>query len=103
MSAKDEVVGYHPDMKPQINGQQCFLNMDRPCGADCMAFQTDRPQGVEYNGQWANCLVLTTAHKAAKHLIVLAQCGGTLVKQAQDQERKNQTAPSINIPRPVVR
>jgi len=51
----------------------CFIDGSRPCTAECMAFQTPVPDGRDYESQqWAHCMVLTSAHKMAKHLVVLA-------------------------------
>jgi len=96
MSLDDEVV-YHPDMKDNdaANGLVCFLSHDRPCGADCMAFTMEKLDGQEYLGQWANCRVLVGLHKGAKHLTILAQVGGQLVKHQADTTRRSQSAPPM--------
>lgn len=78
---------HHADMKPvaapeKQNGLMCWLNMERPCGADCMAY-LDPPlaKGPDYDGkQWANCIVLVGLHQESKHVTILAQ---HLVKQAR--------------------
>jgi hypothetical protein len=74
MTMEEQV--HHPDMKkPQENGLMCWLNMDRPCGPDCMAF-ADPPlaKGADYEDkQWANCILLVGVHQASKHVAVLAQ------------------------------
>ncbi len=75
----DEQV-HHPDMMPapepeKQNGLMCWLNMERPCGADCMAY-VDPPlvKGPDYEGkQWANCIILASLHQESKHVAVLAQ------------------------------
>lgn len=74
MSDKDQV--YHPNMTEKIagNGLQCFLNMDRPCGPDCMAY-VNPPivKGPDYDGkQWANCLLLTSSQQISKHIVAIA-------------------------------
>lgn len=81
------------------NGLICFLDHDRPCGADCMAFG-EPPEGVDYQGkQWANCLLLTSAHRGSKHLVVLASIGSDLVKKARteqaDRLRAQQPPPPV--------
>lgn len=94
-------MSYHPDQKPmgKDNGLMCFKDMTRPCGADCMAFQLERPQGPDYkNQQWANCMILTNQHKSAKHLVILAVGVGKLVEQQQDSVRTNQRPPGVVLP-----
>lgn len=97
-SDSDDEFAYHPDMRPKGTGLQCFMNGDRVCGADCMAFQTDRPEGPDYQDQWAHCMLLTNLHRGAKHLVVLTQSVNTIVRQGQDMARQNQVPPGIPIP-----
>ena len=79
-----------------VNGLVCFLNQNRPCGADCMAYlpASERPQGVEYaEAQWASCLLLVNAHRTGKHLVVLAGSAADAVKLKKDGARMGQQAP----------
>ncbi len=76
------------------NGLVCWRDKERPCAPDCMAF-IEPPEGADYAGkQWANCLVLVNEHRTGKHLTILAQVGGELVKarkvEAADKQRLNQ-------------
>jgi len=87
----DEEMAYHPDIK-EPNGLFCFKDHSRACGPDCMAFLTDRPEGPDYRGQWASCMILVNEHKSAKHLVIIAQGASTLIKQGQDKARASQTA-----------
>jgi len=99
----EEERAYHPDIKePPKNGLYCFKDQHRPCGADCMAFQTEKPEGPDYRGQWANCVILTSEHKAAKHLTIIAKGVDALLKQGQDRARTSQVPPSVVMP-PVPR
>lgn len=102
---EDNERAYHPDMKEDTpeNGLICFLNHERPCGADCMAFTTDKPASQEYVGQWSNCRVLTSLHQGAKHLTILAHAGGQLVKGQVDNNRRNQSTPPAPYVPPVNR
>ncbi len=82
---------------PPPTGLACFLNAERMCGADCMAFDA-APDGADYKDkQWANCMLLVNAHRGGKHLIVLAQVGSALVQSAKneaaDRLRSNQPLP----------
>lgn len=81
------------------NGLVCFLNNDRPCGPDCMAF-AEPPEGADYQGkQWANCMILVNAHRVGKHLPILCSLGNELVKKAKneaaDRARANQPPPPV--------
>lgn len=79
---------------PEVKGA-CFLNQDRVCGADCMAFLPTAPQGVAYIGQqWAHCLLLVNAERTGKHLIVLADIGNKLVASKRQEEREKK-APGV--------
>lgn len=93
---------HHPDMKDddRRNGLVCFLDQNRPCGSDCMAFLVDRPEGNDYRAQqWANCMLLVSTHRSAKHLTILAQVTDAFVQktraQAADQVRATQTPPPV--------
>lgn len=90
---------HHPHTMAEgdTKGLYCFLNNERPCGPDCMAY-TERPDSPEYLGkQWAECLLLVNAHRVGKHLTILASVGDALYKktktQAADEQRLNQPAP----------
>ena len=51
----------------------CFLSESRVCNSSCVAFLTARPAGDEYVEQpWAQCAALVNAHRAGKHLVILA-------------------------------
>jgi len=92
---------HHPDLiddDHEKNGLCCFLDGARQCGPDCMAFTTLRPEGQDYVGhQWANCLLLVSAHRGAKHLTILAQVTDGLLRktrvQAADEARVAQAPP----------
>ena len=74
--ADDEQV-HHPDIKidpDNRNGLMCWLNMDRHCGADCMAYANPPlAKGQDYEGkQFAHCIILASMHQESKHVAVLA-------------------------------
>lgn len=74
-------------------GLYCFLNGDRACGPDCMAYETP-PQHKDFVGkQWAHCLLLVNAHRTGKHLTILAQFSDTLLSLKQDEARLKQPPP----------
>lgn len=90
---------HHPTLKEAdlADGLLCFMNSERPCGPDCMAYEL-APPGPDYQDkQWANCLLLVNAHRAGKHLVVLASVAADQVRQtknaAADAARNNQPPP----------
>jgi hypothetical protein len=92
----EEPLQHHPSLKEDDpNGLYCFLNMARPCGPDCMAWQMP-PPGVDYQDQqWASCMLLVNAHRGGKHLVVLAASASELVHKA-----KNETADRLRAQQP---
>jgi hypothetical protein len=71
-------------------GLFCFLNGERGCGPDCMAYAAP-PAGADYQEQqWANCKVLVALHQGGKHLIVLAQMASNA---AADRKRTQPPPP----------
>mgnify|MGYP000870072547 FL=1 len=62
---------------------QCFIDADRTCGPDCMAYQLQIPEGQDYQGesQWAHCLVLVSAHRVGKHAVILANIADGVAKK----------------------
>lgn len=91
---------HHPTLKEDDapeKGLVCFLDMKRPCGPDCMAWEK-RPEGPDFQDkQWANCMLLVNAHRGGKHLVVLASQGAALLQAnkvaAADAQRANQPPP----------
>jgi hypothetical protein len=88
----------HPPPRPSaLEGLTCFIDRQRLCGPDCMAWSA-RPEGPDYKDQqWANCQVLVAGHRGGKHLVVLASQAGELLRVfkngAADQARANQAPP----------
>jgi hypothetical protein len=88
---------YHPNTK-EDSGLYCFLNPVRPCTAECMAYDTP-PQTADYQDkQFAHCMLLVNAHRAGKHLVVLAQVVDQFYRRvttdAADKQRAGQTPPA---------
>ena len=79
------------------DGLLCFMNAERPCGPDCMAYEQAPLQPDYQDKQWANCLLLVNAHRVGKHLVVLASVASDQVRQtknaAADAQRANQPPP----------
>lgn len=79
-------------------GLYCFIDSARPCGAECMAYLSTRPEGRDYEGQqWAKCGILVSLHKGAKHVVALAGMGDSLLKHLRvkhaDAVREKQSLP----------
>jgi len=88
--------------KPDEATRFCFLNPDRLCSSECMAYLVERPDGQDYEGQqWAVCMLLVNLHRCGKHLAILASQGGALLKEMKvklaDEKRINQTVPSRGV------
>lgn len=92
MMEQPSVVSPSEEEKPSL---YCFLASDRVCGPDCVAFNTSPPREQDYVGQhFANCHLLINAHRAGKHLVILA-AAATKMHQGVAQ----QAMPSPPIPR----
>lgn len=66
------------------NGLVCFMNMDRPCGADCMAYTGETSESKYLSSQQKDCIVLVSAERLGRY------AGGILsiIKNSQaDQGR----------------
>lgn len=63
-----------PNLQDANTGLFCFLNSDRPCGPDCMAYTTHvkRAASSELNAQSAHCSVLVSLERAGRNLTVIA-------------------------------
>ena len=86
-------------VEPPTNGLACFMNQDRICGADCMAFLPQVPEGITFQGeQWAHCHLLVNADRAGRHLVVLASVGSNLVslqRKANAEAVRSQKPPGV--------
>ena len=57
---------------PPMNELVCFLDKERGCGPDCMAFSINTP-GPDYNEPWGHCLYLASLFRISKHAVIMAQ------------------------------
>jgi hypothetical protein len=72
------------------NGLMCFLDTDRMCGADCMAFTTQRSESPYLNHQQQNCAVIVGVERLGRY------AGGImkiLRDDKADRARENQKPP----------
>lgn len=86
---------------PQVSGLACFMNQDRICGADCMAFLPQVPEGTAYTGeQWAHCHLLVNADRTGRHLVVLAAVGSKIAglqRKADAEATRSQKPPGVPV------
>lgn len=79
------------------NGLVCFLNMDRPCGPDCMAYTTLPSEAPQLNHQQRNCVLLVSVERLGRHTGILAKLNKELIDQGKkaraDKSRTEQTPP----------
>lgn len=57
----------------ETNGLNCFLDGNRECGADCMAYISSPPDILGLEGQPANCFLLLSSHQLTHRVGVLAK------------------------------
>lgn len=58
------------------------MSQTRVCGPDCMAYLPQVPEGKDFTGeQWAHCMLLVNAHRAGKHLVILANVTSEIGKE----------------------
>ena len=78
------------DDDPDKNGLICFINMDRPCGADCMAYTTAEGESPYLNRQQNHCALIVGIERLGRHT------GGLLSllrRNAQDAKRTGGAVP----------
>lgn len=64
----------------------CFLNNERFCTPECIAYLNKVPEGPAYLGeQWARCHVLVNVDRAGRHLVVLASTVGELKNHIKNE------------------
>lgn len=94
------------DARPKTTGLYCFLNSDRACGAECMAYVTlpRMPVRPELNEQQAHCELLLCFERMGRNITVLAQVAAETVKKRTiseaDRRRNAQFTPPGGAPAP---
>lgn len=74
-----------PDEMETEGTSFCFLDKDRPCSPECVAF-IHPPNAQDYESQsWANCHLLVNIHRTGKHLPILADVASNTLKQRRQQ------------------
>jgi len=68
----------------------CFINMERPCTAECMAYQlTPKEESPYLDGVQQHCTVLQSLEKTGRGAVVVA---GVLRKDSQERHIKDADA-----------
>jgi len=86
-----------PDNLDEPPGLVCFVNANRTCGADCMAYTVNTP-GAEYNDSWGHCLCLASLFRISKHAVILAQQAEVqahAAKTAMDDIARSSCGPAV--------
>ena len=80
------------EMRPPDTGLYCFLNGDRACNAECMAYVSNpnaRSSSSELNQQQQHCAIVSGAERTGRGLIMIASgISGLLKKQAINKADK---------------
>lgn len=80
------------DDDPEKNGLVCFLNMDRPCGPDCMAYTTKPSESPDLNNQQRNCVFIVGVERLGRHSGIIAK----LIRDGQADAQRRQQKPPPN-------
>jgi hypothetical protein len=59
-----------PEVKtddPTVNGLMCFIDRNRECGADCMAFLSEPSESPILGVQQKNCLLIVSAERLGRY------------------------------------
>lgn len=75
-----------PKHLPVENELYCFMDHDRPCQADCMAYKTMPDENKHLDPGQQHCVLLDSVEKAGHGLQVLAAVFGTWMKKQQTKE-----------------
>lgn len=85
-TGSDEPLIHQPDLKDDDprNGLMCFLNADRECGPECMAYTTMPAEAVHLDVQQKHCVLLVGVNRLGRHTGVMAK----LINDAVTHNRK---------------
>lgn len=97
MVDEDESVPYieKPDVKDDDlrNGLMCFMDADRECGPDCMAYSTFASESPYLNQQQKNCSLIVGVERLGRY-------AGGIMKIIKDTKHDNERSKG-NIPDPM--
>jgi hypothetical protein len=77
----EEFLHEPPVMEDDPHGLFCFMNMDRPCSADCMAYTPYDSESKYLPDQAKNCTILVSVER-------LGRFTGGIMKVLKDREGK---------------
>lgn len=89
-----------PKHLPVQDELYCFLNRDRPCGADCMAYKSMPDENRHLDPSQAHCVLVDSAEKAGHGLQVLAAVFGAWIKRQKIKEADDKRAAAIGEVKP---
>jgi hypothetical protein len=81
------------DDDPEKNGLACFINGDRICGADCMAFTTVPSESPYLNEQQKHCSLIVSAERLGRY------AGGILSLFKKADADSKRSAPHVVDPK----
>jgi len=95
-------IEFPDEAAPRGTGLYCFLNGERECGPDCMAFlpepSADKAQTLSL--QQRSCTVIVATERIGRFMGGLVQLGlqrqASADKRAQDEERRRSITPPIS-------
>jgi hypothetical protein len=80
-------------------GLACFISDERVCGPSCMAFMTTPADVPAFSPQQRHCVVLVSAERVARHVVVGVKLMGDFVGHVKntsaDQQRMGQKPPEV--------
>lgn len=95
---------HHPDKIDDDvrNGLMCFLNGDRQCGADCMAYTTEAAQSQYLSQQQAHCSFVVAVERLGRNTGILAKIlndgVGLFSNELADKKRTGQVPVQTGLP-----
>jgi hypothetical protein len=78
------------DDDPEKNGLACFLNADRICGADCMAYTTIGSESKYLNDQQKHCVAIVGIERLGRYAGGILQL---MKNTGADSKRSTRTTP----------
>jgi hypothetical protein len=83
-ASADEDEGSIIDAPVAQNGLMCFLNAERECGADCMAYTLEGTESKTMGLQQKNCLLLISVERMGRY-------AGNIASAANKMQQRSAT------------
>jgi hypothetical protein len=94
-----------PNPEPTIPHERvfCFLDKDRECGADCLAYKTVPEQNTELDTLQPHCALIDNVSRGARALWIVAAVAGDWIKGLRRYEADKARAESVKttVPDPM--